>query len=61
MHIIFFTEEPSAEKVLYNIVPLIIKDNTFEIFRFQGKQDLMKKLPVRLKGLSCWIRMIIKL
>lgn len=55
MHIIFFMEEPSAEKVLRNILPSIIKDNTFEIYTFQGKQSLMKKLPSRLRGLKVWI------
>lgn len=55
MHIIFFTEEPSAEKVLHNIVPKLIKDNTFEIHKFQGKHNLLKKLPERLKGYRNWI------
>ena len=55
MHMIFFTEEPSAEKVLQMIIPKIISQCTFDIYTFQGKKDLLKKLPFRLNGFKSWV------
>lgn len=48
-------EEPSLEAYLRILVPRIIGDISFEIFRFQGKNDLLAKLPSRLRGYSKWI------
>ncbi len=51
MHIEFLLEESSSEIVLQEIVPKIISDRaTFRFHNFRGKQDLLKKLPDRLKG-----------
>ena len=55
MHIEFLVEELSAEAALRNLVPKIVPGVEFRVIRFQGKQDLLSKLPRRLKGYSKWI------
>jgi hypothetical protein len=55
MHVEFLVEEPSAEAALSNIVPKILRDVTFRIHPFQGKQDLLSKLLPRLKGYRGWL------
>jgi hypothetical protein len=48
----FYVEEPSAEAALVELVPRILDSQTFEyeIFTFQGKYALLRKLPDRLKA-----------
>lgn len=56
MPIEFLVEELSAEAALENLVPKILgKEVTFVIHRYQGKQDLLRKLPDRLKGYKKWL------
>jgi hypothetical protein len=56
MHIEFLVEEPSAEAALHNLLPKIVGSvATFAIHPYQGKPDLMRKLPIRLKGYSYWL------
>jgi hypothetical protein len=56
MHIEFLVEESSAEVVLQNMVPRILDAGvTYSIHPHQGKPDLLKKLPDRLRGYSRWI------
>ncbi len=56
MHIEFFVEEESAERALDILVPKILGfDPTFRIHTFQGKMDLLKNLPARLKGYQTWL------
>ncbi len=56
MHIDFHLEEPSAEEALRNIVPRIITtDHTYRFLIYNGKYDLLKKLPNRLKTYSKWL------
>lgn len=56
MHVEFLLEEPSAEAALTAILPKILVDDvTFDFHVFEGKQDLLKKLPSRLKGYRRWI------
>jgi len=56
MHIEFLVEEPSAEAALQNLLPKILGNvATFAIHPHQGKPDLLKKLPMRLKGYSHWL------
>ena len=56
MHIEFLVEEPSAEAALKNLVPKLMgKDISFNIHVFQGKQDLLKNLPKRLRGYRYWL------
>lgn len=56
MHLEFLVEEPSAEAALQNLLPKLVgKDVTFNIRVFQGKQDLLKNLPERLRGYRPWL------
>jgi hypothetical protein len=55
-HIEFLVEEPSAEAALRALVPAIVgQDVTFRVHPFQGKQDLLKRLPDRLRGYRSWL------
>jgi hypothetical protein len=53
--LILFVEEYSMEVALEAILPKLLSDGAFEIFRFQCKDDLLKNLPDRLKGYSTWL------
>jgi len=56
MHFEFLLEALSAEKVLNNILPqLITKEHTYRCIIFQGKNDLLKKLPAELRAYKKWI------
>jgi hypothetical protein len=56
MHIEFLTEELSAEKFLSNIIPKILgKSVIFNIHPHQGKEDLLLKLPGKLRAYKKWI------
>ncbi|MDP3181768.1 MAG: DUF4276 family protein [Desulfobaccales bacterium] len=52
MHFEFLVEEDSAEVALRNLLPKIIErgSSSYGIRVFQGKQDLLKKLPDRFGG-----------
>ena len=50
MQIDFFLEEPSAEEALKQILPKILSDKVDCYYHvFEGKHDLLRKLPKRLK------------
>ncbi|RAQ39995.1 hypothetical protein B9S53_18345 [Arthrospira sp. O9.13F] len=56
MHIEFLVEEPSMKAALTHLLPQIFASNvTFKIHPFQGKLDLIKKLPQRLNGYRFWL------
>jgi hypothetical protein len=56
MHIEFLVEEPSAEVTLNNLVPKIVgPEISYNIHVFQGKPDMMKSLPIRLRGYRSWL------
>jgi hypothetical protein len=56
VHIEFLVEELSAEAALKNLVPKILGEEvTFQIHPYQGKQNLLRKLPDRLKGYKKWL------
>ena len=56
MHIEFLLEERSAEVALNVILPKILSDNvSFHFHVFDGKHDLLKQFPARLKGYHYWI------
>lgn len=49
--LVFFLEEPSAKEMLKGILPKFLPDNVFvQYVVFEGKQDLEKRLPMRLKA-----------
>jgi hypothetical protein len=56
MHIEFLLEEHSAEAALRAILPKILSDDvSFDFHVFEGKHDLLRKLPTRLKGYRLWL------
>jgi hypothetical protein len=56
MHIEFLIEDYSGGEALDQLLPQCLKPGTeYTIHRFGGKQDLLKKLPSRLKGYKAWI------
>lgn len=56
MHIEFLVEDFSTQEALKNILPKIFdQDTLYQIRSFQGKTDLISKLPSRLKGYKNWI------
>lgn len=54
-HIEFLVEEPSTEAALRELLPQIIGDRSFQVYPFQCKQDLLGKLPNRLRGYASWL------
>ena len=58
MHVEFLVEELSLKVALDNILPKILPEDeeiTFDIHDFQGKKNLLKKLPQRLNGYQKWL------
>lgn len=56
MHVEILVEEPSAEAALRILVPRILGgEATLEIRVFQGKPDLLAKLPARLRAYRAWV------
>ncbi len=56
MHIEFLVEEPSAEAALSNIVPRIVgAPHSFAVHPHQGKPNLLRSLPGRLRGYGSWL------
>lgn len=56
MHIEFLVEGPSDEAALNNLVPKILGQSaSFHIHAYQGKLDLLGKLPSRLRGYRNWL------
>ena len=56
MHIEFLVEESSAEAALNNLAPAILgPDVTFQVHPYNGKPDLLAKLPDRLRGYRPWL------
>lgn len=54
-HVEVLVEEPSMEAALRLIIPKIIGSLSFDVYPFQGKDDLLKKLPERLRGYANWL------
>lgn len=49
--LVFFLEEPSAKEMLKGLLPRLLPvDVTAQYVVFEGKQDLEKRLPMRLKA-----------
>ncbi len=56
MHFEFLVEEPSAKEVLERLVPRIVGvEVEFDIRVFEGKGDLLKRLPNYLKPYRYWL------
>ena len=54
-HVEVLVEEPSMEAALRLLLPAMLQGVTFEIYQHQCKQDLLKRLPERLRGYARWI------
>ena len=56
MHLEFLLEEPSAEAFLSGLLPRFLpRTVTWRFIVFQGKMDLVAKLPNRLKAYRQWL------
>jgi len=56
LHFEFLVEEPSMEAFLNGLLPrLLPQDRSFQVYPFQGKQDLLSKLRNRLRGYAAWM------
>jgi hypothetical protein len=56
MHLELLVEEPSAEAALRELFPKILGvEVSFRTIVHEGKPDLLKKLPNRLRGYRSWI------
>ncbi|MGH3932234.1 MAG: DUF4276 family protein [Pseudonocardiaceae bacterium] len=55
MNLEVLVEERSAEQALRLLLPRIVPNVEFEVRVFQGKTDLLKRLPDRLRGYANWI------
>ena len=49
-HLEILVEEPSMEHALHAVLPKIIKEKSFRIYRSRGKRDLLENLSKRLRG-----------
>lgn len=57
MHIDILVEEPSAKEALEQLLPkLLPAEANFRILNFQGKHDLLKSLPARMRGYARSLR-----
>jgi hypothetical protein len=55
MHIEFLVEELSAKAALERLIPRIAAAVSFSVHVHRNKQDLLKKVPDRLRGYKHWI------
>lgn len=56
MHLEILVEEASAEAALRKLLPKILRGAaTFNLVVHEGKPDLLKRLPDRLRGYRAWI------
>lgn len=56
MYLEILVEEPSAEKVMHNILPILITgEHDYRVITYQGKADMLKRLPLELKAYARWI------
>ncbi|MCP4656052.1 MAG: DUF4276 family protein [bacterium] len=54
-HIELLVEEPSMEALLRGILPRILGKVTFEVYPSQCKEELLERLPVRLRAYAQWL------
>jgi hypothetical protein len=55
-HLEILVEEPSMEAFLREFLPrLLAGPTTFQIYAYQGKDDLLAKLGARLRGYAAWL------
>ena len=54
-HVEILVEEPSMEAALRAFLPRALRGLSFEIYPYQCKQDLLLRLPERLRGYAAWL------
>jgi hypothetical protein len=54
-HVEILVEEPSAEAALRILLPKILNDISFEIYPHSCKDELLVRLPSRLRGYAAWL------
>ncbi|MGH7270809.1 MAG: DUF4276 family protein [Polyangiaceae bacterium] len=54
-HVEVLVEEPSAGAALELLLPKILGSMSFAVHQHQGKNDLLAKLPGRLRGYAAWV------
>jgi hypothetical protein len=54
-HIEMLVEEPSLEAALRVLVPKVVGGLSFEVYPYQGKTELLRRLPDRLRGYRHWL------
>ena len=54
-HLEVLVEEPSMEALLRGLLPRILGDVTFEVYPSQCKDELLDRLPARLRGYAGWL------
>jgi hypothetical protein len=54
-HVDFLVEEPSMEVFLRGLLPRLLGAVPFAIYSFQCKDELLTRLPDRLKGYAAWL------
>jgi hypothetical protein len=54
-HVEVLVEEPSAETALRILLPKMLGEASFEVYSHSCKDDLLKRLPERLRGYATWI------
>lgn len=53
-HVEFLVEDRSMEAALRQLLPGVLGVVSFDVHPYQGKHDLLKRLPDRLRGYSKW-------
>jgi len=54
-HLEVLVEEPSMESALRGILPKVLGDVSFEVYPHQCKEEMLRRLPDRLRGYSHFI------
>lgn len=54
-HVEVLVEEPSMEAALRMLMPRMLGETSFEVYTHQCKDDLLMKLPARLRGYARWL------
>jgi hypothetical protein len=51
----FLVEEPSMEVFLRGLLPRLLGSVPFNVYPFQSKDELLARLPARLRGYAAWL------
>ena len=54
-HVEFLVEEPSMEEALRMLLPVLLGDVSFGVYQYNGKDNLLRKLPDRLRAYAKWL------